>query len=139
LQSFLKGLRQVDIKRFNRELGFEPLNTNCFVLNESNCFVLNESNELTHLSITEHANIDFANIVKNTSLIALQLSSNKLETIPQSIIKLINLKHLGLNKNNLTELPESIAKLQALEVLALNSNKFDTLPSCQHQLINCKT
>jgi len=52
-----------------------------------------------------------------------------LNTIPESIGKLVNLTILGLFGNNISQLPESIGALTSLEELYIDSNPISNLPS----------
>lgn len=55
----------------------------------------------------------------------LNLSSNKLENLPECILKLVNIKELDLECCNLLYLPCEFNQLQNLEVLNLKYNVFD--------------
>ncbi|KKL19913.1 hypothetical protein LCGC14_2460700, partial [marine sediment metagenome] len=58
----------------------------------------------------------------------LDLSINRLTTLPKSIMKLESLQELNLWGNELTILPESIGNLKSLQVLDLRMNRLTTLP-----------
>jgi hypothetical protein len=59
---------------------------------------------------------------------ALDLSSNQLSELPDSITRLQNLSQLHLRNNQLSELPDSIIHLQNLSELDLSSNHLSELP-----------
>ena len=59
---------------------------------------------------------------------SLDLSTNQLTTLPESIGNLSSLKELYLYDNQLTTLPESIGNLSSLERLSLHHNQLTTLP-----------
>ncbi len=63
---------------------------------------------------------------------------NCLETLPESIGRLVNLKKLSLSGNNLVNLPASFGKLKRLENLNLNSNQFEMLPEIFRELQSLK-
>ena len=52
----------------------------------------------------------------------LDLTGNKLTTIPAEVYKLTNLQELVLNNNELKTLPQEITGLKHLEILYLNGN-----------------
>ncbi len=58
----------------------------------------------------------------------LNLSSNRLTILPESLSKLTGLEQLGLDNNRLTTLPECVGKLTSLQQLVLSSNRLTTLP-----------
>ncbi|MDY7004722.1 MAG: leucine-rich repeat domain-containing protein, partial [Cyanobacteriota bacterium] len=66
----------------------------------------------------------------------LDLRSNQLTTLPESISQLTNLTWLYLHGNKLTTLPESISQLTNLTWLYLHGNKLTTLPESITQLTN---
>jgi hypothetical protein len=74
-----------------------------------------------------------------TNLTRLDLSGNRLETISDSISKLLNLPELDLSRNNLKTLSESISKLLNLTELYLSHNELETLPPSISKLINLTT
>ena len=70
----------------------------------------------------------------------LDLSENKIETLPTAITNLVNLQTLKLNKcYNLHELPSKVYKLINLRHLELKDSDKITLPRGLGQLINLQT
>ena len=63
-----------------------------------------------------------------TELQELDLGSNELATLPSEIGQLVNLKKLSLFKNELLSLPDRIGNLSQLQNLNLSYNKLDALP-----------
>jgi len=61
-------------------------------------------------------------------IIILELSSNKLTEIPNSIGILQQLQYLDLSSNQLTKIPESIGNLPQLQNLYLYGNKLTEIP-----------
>ncbi|XP_034273647.1 leucine-rich repeat-containing protein 57 [Pantherophis guttatus] len=74
-----------------------------------------------------------------SNLRTIDLSNNKLESLPPFIGKFSVLKSLALNHNRLTVLPEDLCKLKKLEILHLNNNQLTRLPSSFGQLAALKT
>ncbi|MDJ0735785.1 MAG: COR domain-containing protein [Nostocaceae cyanobacterium] len=66
----------------------------------------------------------------------LNLDSNQLKKLPESITQLSNLTMLSLAFNQLITIPESLTKLSNLTILDLSSNKFKTLPEFITKLSN---
>ena len=61
----------------------------------------------------------------------LNLSGNRLTSLPDSIGNLTNLKRLDLSRNKLRSLPDSIGNLTSLESLNLEINKLRSLPNLE--------
>ncbi|KPP71935.1 volume-regulated anion channel subunit LRRC8C-like [Scleropages formosus] len=75
------------------------------------------------------------NINKLLFLETLNLSWNKLRTVPISLFYCTRLRHLNLSHNQLTSLPPEIGTLQSLQYLSVASNSLDSLPD---ELFFCK-
>lgn len=73
-----------------------------------------------------------------STLVKLNLSYNKLESLPKEFCLLINLKRLHLENNRLTVLPEEFPQLYRLEKLSLNNNKLKYLPANMKNLVHLK-
>jgi len=69
-------------------------------------------------------------------LTTLDLSNNKIDTVPKQISLLTNLKHLFLVENNLKKLPKQISKLTNLETLALTGNQLSSVPKEIYSMVN---
>ena len=67
-------------------------------------------------------------ISRLTNLTSLDLDSNQLTSLPPEITKLTNLTSLGLDNNRLTSLPPEISRLTNLTSLSLSSNQLTSLP-----------
>lgn len=74
-----------------------------------------------------------------THLQTLFLYGNQLTSLPESIGQLTKLKALSLNNNQLTLLPESIGQLTQLQLLRLNNNQLTSLPESIGQLTQLRT
>jgi len=70
----------------------------------------------------------FYNYNSIDSIVKLDLSINKLESLPKLFGNLSNLQKLDLGDNNLNSLPESFGRLSNLQKLDLGSNKLKSLP-----------
>jgi len=79
---------------------------------------------------------NFLEKLKNLKL--LDLSSNNLENLSESVFKLINLEILDLSFNNLKEISESAFRLKNLKVLNLNNNMIKTFHAKTFQLLSLK-
>lgn len=65
-----------------------------------------------------------------SSLISLNISSNDLQSVPESVYSLTGLKNLNIDGNNITSLPENfITNLSNLQFLNLSSCRFESIPS----------
>ncbi|XP_054284183.1 leucine-rich repeat protein SHOC-2-like [Macrosteles quadrilineatus] len=60
----------------------------------------------------------------------LDLSNNKIKTLPETISELQNLQEINLSCNQLVNLPDSFAKLQKLQTLNLSENIICEPPRC---------
>nr|KAF6416200.1 hypothetical protein HJG59_009482 [Molossus molossus] len=60
-----------------------------------------------------------------THLVKLDLSKNKLQQLPADFGRLVNLQHLDLLNNRLVTLPVSFAQLKSLKWLDLKDNPLD--------------
>ena len=80
-----------------------------------------------------------AEIVKLTNLTELNLSRNQLMSLPAEIVKLKNLTALNLYRNQLTSLPAEIVELKNLTELYLSENRVKTLPAEIVELKNLTT
>ena len=63
-----------------------------------------------------------------TAVVALDLTRDKLQTLPQGLLELTALRVLMLHKNRLSDLPPWLADMEALQVLLLDQNRFDAFP-----------
>jgi internalin A len=105
LQAFLKGLTQVDEDDFD--------------YNTKNSYVLNQQNQLTHLAINGRSDIEWAAISNNPVLEWLNLDSNNLTRLPESLQKLKYLANLELADNPITQPLKGINKeLSSQELMA---------------------
>lgn len=77
-----------------------------------------------------------ASIGQLTNLLRLDLKHNQLETLPEEIGNLSNLYSLDLQYNALKTLPDSFEKLTLLAWLNLSHNKLSWLPASIGQLTN---
>lgn len=62
------------------------------------------------------------------NLVYLDLKRNKIEEIPASIMQLKKLRVLNLSRNRLVRLPKEIGQLSSLKSLILNQNEIVELP-----------
>ncbi|XP_078083680.1 volume-regulated anion channel subunit LRRC8D-like [Mustelus asterias] len=63
------------------------------------------------------------------------VSNNQIETLPNSMFTVQKLQHLDMSSNHLVAIPPSIKYLKNLKYLDLSSNKLETLPD---ELFQCK-
>lgn len=76
--------------------------------------------------------------VGDTDKAELNLSKQRLGTLPDELLQNRNLKVLRLYKNDLSELPEEIGDMQALEELYIGKNNLKSLPEGLCRLKNLK-
>ena len=74
-----------------------------------------------------------------SSLVFLDISSNKFTALPEEILQLANLKTLKLDHNFLTKLPMDISRLTCLENLSVSNNLLTALPKSIAELKNTLT
>ncbi|CAO3659938.1 unnamed protein product [Rhizopus stolonifer] len=63
-----------------------------------------------------------------TDIIELDISRNKLTSLPPQIVQLKHLKILNATSNQLTQIPTELYKLHQLRVLNLSQNQIKTIP-----------
>jgi Leucine-rich repeat (LRR) protein len=68
-------------------------------------------------------------IEKLSSLEKLQLSKNRISTLPPPLFSLSNLSFLDLSDNDISDLPKKIENLENLQELLLSKNQIYSLPS----------
>ncbi|MHA2392714.1 MAG: leucine-rich repeat domain-containing protein [Promethearchaeota archaeon] len=73
-----------------------------------------------------------------TSITYLDLSYNNINEIPNLFTNKLSLKHLNLGYNQITEIPPSIGSLKNIELLDLNHNKLKSIPSTIGNLTSLK-
>lgn len=82
---------------------------------------------ILELSIEDCENIDFKDICNLKSIEKLHIISCQIENL-DGIEKLINLKCLNLSNNKIKSLPKQISTLRKLKILKLQNNALETLP-----------
>ncbi len=87
---------------------------------------INNYLDLRHLNIESPSELE--PLCELSNLEYLNLSGNKLSSLPKCFINLINMKELWLNGNKFFTLPEAIRNYRGLKVLGLGSNYLSTLP-----------
>ena len=75
-------------------------------------------------------------IISILGLKKLDLSYNKLSSLPESFGNLSNLRILYLNDNQLSSLPESFGNLSNLRIFGLHKNQLSSLPKSFGKLNN---
>ncbi|KAI1295872.1 Leucine-rich repeat-containing protein 57 [Halotydeus destructor] len=65
---------------------------------------------------------------------SLDLSKNKIRTIPSDIGAFCHLRVLNLNDNRLNSIPEQIGNLKSLKTLSLNGNAISAIPTTLNRL-----
>jgi len=86
-----------------------------------------EENELD-LSLCSISKVPVSVILPFTKITVLDLSCNKINTLPENFSKLQQLLSLDLSKNGITELPADFGELTKLRKLDLFNNNLDELP-----------
>jgi len=86
-----------------------------------------DENELD-LSLCSLVKVPIQGILNFPKISSLDLSCNRIISLPEQFCKLTNLVQLDLSKNQLTELPADIGSLSRLKKLDLLSNQLKQLP-----------
>jgi len=76
---------------------------------------------------------------KLTQLLTLDLRSNSIDILTESIFELRNLNCLRLDRNLISAIPFDFSTLEQLETLSVSSNKLDFLPNSICELKNLQT
>src|SRR5581483_166722 len=84
-----------------------------------------------------YVNITYA-VANAEKVYKLNLSKQKLQTIPDGVFKLKSLQVLNLSHNQIKTLPKEIGRLQNLQVLDLSRNKLTKLPDSIGYLSNLR-
>ncbi|MFX1344483.1 MAG: leucine-rich repeat domain-containing protein [Promethearchaeota archaeon] len=87
--------------------------------------IINGSIEFLDLSYNKLVNLPDLHHFK--TLRSLNLKSNRLRNLPESIGSLTSLKYLNLRNNMISNLPKSINSLSSLQVLDLHGNKLKSI------------
>ncbi len=66
----------------------------------------------------------------------LDISFNRLESIPPLIGFAKNLQYLNLSNNKLSQLPDALSELPQLREICISSNRFDSIPSSIYNVAN---
>ena len=61
-------------------------------------------------------------------VLAIDLSRNKLKSLPEELRQFKDLRYLLLNRNRLRDLPDWLPELKQLQALILDHNRFDDFP-----------
>lgn len=91
-------------------------------------FDFSEFSHLKEIDLSNNGIKKFPKSLLQGQIINLNLSSNKIEKIPENINQLKKIKFLDLSYNNIEELPEEICELTELRTLDLTGNRISTLP-----------
>ncbi|ORC93608.1 dual specificity protein phosphatase [Trypanosoma theileri] len=70
---------------------------------------------------------------------SLIIASNELEELPDSLADLNELEHLDVSHNHLRELPPSFVYLVSLTTIAMDYNDFSEIPTCLTDLVTSGT
>jgi len=97
---------------------------------------INRLNNLQSLNVSRNniKAIPTKSVEQLTQLTELNLSSNQLTTLPDSLGQLTQLTSLNLSDNQLTTLPDSLGQLTQLTELNLKNNRLTILPESLGQL-----
>ena len=83
------------------------------------------NNSIEYLDLSYNKLVRLPNLQNFTVLKSLNLKSNRLRLLPESLGSQLLLEYLNLRNNMLTELPESLNLLSSLKILDLHGNKLN--------------
>ena len=87
------------------------------------------NNDLTSLLPNTASTIDDTTL--STTLNAIDVSSNKLQAIPDFVFKFQELKRVNVSNNQLMSIPETLWACKSLQELDVSNNKLTVLPWCE--------
>ncbi|XP_072936234.1 leucine-rich repeat-containing protein 57-like [Epargyreus clarus] len=92
--------------------------------------VLNLSDHLRNLDVSKNKISSLPDDISRFKLLKqLNLSSNLIETLPGSIVDLKKLELLNISNNKISSLPSAFGKLSNLKQVYLNNNNFKQFPT----------
>ena len=98
--------------------------------NEASAIALREV-QVMHCSLTELPPTLFQ---FKASLTTMNVSFNKLISVPRAIETLSSLTHVNFSNNCLTSLPSEFGNLKQIRELNISTNRFSELPTCLYDL-----
>ena len=129
---------------------FKPKVENKFVLDNPEDSIFNDEDDVQECqvkqpSITKSTSLDSGIQIIDTSfdftrlenLTHLDLSSNKLESLPKSFFMLTNIEHLDISNNMVSSLHADFKSAPKLRYLNVSWNLLLDLPLWIHQLVRC--
>jgi len=93
--------------------------------------IADELEGITKLSLAENLHefpMEILSLAKTLEI--LDLSNNRLSTLPKEVAQLSKLKIIFASNNCFTELPESLGNCENLEMIGFKSNQIKSVPEC---------
>ncbi|KAI7899069.1 uncharacterized protein BX663DRAFT_518973 [Cokeromyces recurvatus] len=123
-------------KHEQRRLSLSRTSSNTVMLRRRGLETSQLAEELNNLllpSLNSFLKLPYHN--QYTTILELDISRNRLDSLPSQISELIHLRILNATSNQITEIPSELFALKELEVLSLSQNQITFIPEDMPRLL----